>query len=86
MSNNKKQNEMKTIKLNQNQEKALVKCLTNRIELYDIYIENIKNSFGNQSNLNLAFESSDKYKQKDLETIKQYTKTRDELNSILNKL
>ena len=83
---NEKQNNMKTIKLNQNQEKALVKCLKNRIELYDIWIENIKNSFCNQSNLNLAFESNDKYKQKDLETIKRYTKTREELNSILNKL
>jgi hypothetical protein len=83
---NKKQNDMKTIKLNQNQEKALVKCLKNRIELYDIWIENIKNSFGNQSNLNLAFESNDKYQQKAIDELKIFIATREELNSILNKL
>jgi hypothetical protein len=77
---------MKTIKLNQNQEKALVKCLKNRIELYDIWIENIKNSFGNQSNLNLAFESNDKYQQKAIDELKLFIATREELNSILNKL
>lgn len=83
---NKKQNDMKTIKLNQNQEKALVKCLKNRIELYDIWIENIKNSFGNQSNLNLAFESNDKYQQKAIDELKIFIATQEELNSILNKL
>lgn len=77
---------MKTIKLNQNQEKELVKCLKNRIELYDIWIENIKNSFGNQSNLNLAFESSDKYQQQAIDELKLFIAKREQLNSILDKL
>ena len=77
---------MKTLKLNQNQAEALVKCLENRIELYDTWIRNIKNSIRNQSNSNLAFESSDKYEQEVIEELKRYTDTRDELNSILNQL
>lgn len=75
---------MKTIKLNQNQVEALAKCLEHKIELYDTWIENIKNSFRNKSNSNLVFEPTNKYEQEAIEELKRYTKTRDELNSILN--
>lgn len=73
---------MKTLKLNKNQVEALAKCLEHRIELYDTWIGNIRS----QSNTSLTFEKTNKYEQEDLETIKRYTKTRGELNSILNQL
>lgn len=77
---------MKTLKLNKSQAEALVKCLKNRIELYDIWIGNMKNSIRNQSNSNLAFKPSDKYEQGAIEDIKRYIVVREELNSIVNQL
>lgn len=81
-----KKNAMKTLKLNKNQVEALAKCLEHRIELYDTWIENIKNSFHNKSNSNLVFDSTNKYEQEAIEELKQYTERREQLNLILNQL
>jgi hypothetical protein len=77
---------MKTLKLNKNQVEALTKCLEHKIELYDTWIENIKNSLCNKSNSNLVFEPTNKYEQEAIEELKRYTETREQLNLILNQL
>lgn len=77
---------MKTLKLNKNQVEALAKCLEQKIELYDTWIENIKNSFRNKSNSNLVFDSTNKYEQEAIEELKRYTERREQLNLILNQL
>ena len=81
-----KKNAMKTLKLNKNQVEALAKCLEQKIELYDTWIENIKNSFRNKSNSNLVFDSTNEYEQEAIEKLKRYTETREQLNLILNQL
>lgn len=77
---------MKTLKLNKNQVEALAKCLEQKIELYDTWIENIKNSFHNKSNSNLVLDSTNKYEQEAIEELKRYTERREQLNLILNQL